>query len=89
VLVGSTEEVVEVGRGVEVGEGVVEGGSLVVVTGVLLGELLGDGDDDGVVVGVGVVVTGEEVGGVEDGCGDDGALDVKPKVSSDAHISQN
>ena len=45
---------------------------LVEVTGgVLLGVLLGVGDDDGVVVGVGVVETGEEVG--------DDTLDVNSK----------
>ena len=52
VLVESTEEVVEVGRGVEDDEeGLLEGISLVEVT----GELLGDGlEDEGEGVGVGV-----------------------------------
>ena len=89
-LVDSTEEEVEVGVGVEDdGEGVVEGTALVEVTeGVLVGELLGDGlEVDGEVVEVGEEETGEELGGVEDAGGDDEALDVNSKVSSNAHLS--
>ena len=89
-LVDSTEEEVEVGVGVEDDdEGVVEGTALVEVTGgVLVGELLGDGlEVDGELVGVGVEETGGELGGVEDVCGDDEALDVNSKVSSNAHRS--
>lgn len=63
------------------------------VTGVVLaGELVGGGvedDGEGVGVGVGVKETGEVLGGAEDGCGEDGALDEKSKVSQNAHISQD
>jgi hypothetical protein len=88
VLVGSTEEVVEVGGGVEVD--VVEGTALVDVTGVVLVVvLLGDGlevDDEVVGVGDEVVGTGEELWAVVDSSGDDDALGVNCKVSKCAYL---
>lgn len=79
-LVESTEEVVEVGRGVEDDdEGLLEGTTLAEVMGdALAGELLGDGLED---EGGRVEETGEELvgaaleGGEEDGCGE-GKADV-------------
>ena len=91
VLVGSKEEVVEVGGGVEVD--VVEGTALVDVTGVVLvGVLLGDGlevDDEVVGLGDEVVETGEELGEVVDCCGDDEALGVNFKVSKCAYLRKS
>ena len=91
VLVGSTEEVVEVGGGVEVD--VVEGTALVDVTGVVLvGVLLVDGmevDDEVVGLGDEVVETREELGEVVDCCGDDEALGENFKVSKCAYLRKS